>query len=131
LINVAYNLVFAAVVGLPVIWLSRKAGLPWFEYYSDSQAVEGSEKLATVKSVAQFGEEKGDVPLPENQSVKVENVIKLRKGLKEGQARAAIDNRASSNRFECCSAGPPTRRPRAESLDVQPHCLIRGGCVGT
>ena len=26
-----------------------KAGLPWFDYYSDSKAVEGSEKLATVK----------------------------------------------------------------------------------
>ena len=64
-----------------------KAGLPWFDYYSDSKAVEGSEKLATVKSVAQLGKEKGDVPLPENQSVNVENVIKLRKGLKEGQVR--------------------------------------------
>ena len=64
-----------------------KAGLPWFEYYSESKAVEGSEKLATVKSVAELGKEKGDVPLPENQSVKVENVIKLRKGLKKGQVR--------------------------------------------
>ncbi len=64
-----------------------KAGLPWFDYYSDSKAVEGSEKLATVKSVAELGKEKGDVPLPENQSVKVEHVIKLRKGLKEGQVR--------------------------------------------
>jgi hypothetical protein len=64
-----------------------KAGLPWFDYYSDSKAVEGSEKLATVKSVAQLGNEKGDVPLPENQSVKVEKVIKLRKGLEEGQVR--------------------------------------------
>ncbi len=64
-----------------------KAGLPWFEYYSDSKALEGSAKLATVKSVAELGKKKGDVPLPENQSVKVENVIKLRKGLKEGQVR--------------------------------------------
>jgi hypothetical protein len=30
LTNVAYNVVFAAVVGLPVIWLSRSAGLPWW-----------------------------------------------------------------------------------------------------
>ena len=64
-----------------------KAGLPWFEYYSDSKALEGSAKLATVKSVAELGKKKGDVPLPENQSVKVEKVIKLRKGLKEGQVR--------------------------------------------
>ncbi len=64
-----------------------KAGLPWFDYYSDSKALEGSEKLAKVKSVTQLGKEKGDVPLPENQSVEVENVIKLRKGLKKGQVR--------------------------------------------
>ncbi len=92
-VHLANSMVWRAVTGddpptvPPTSSEYTKAGLPWFEYYSDSQAVEGSEKLATVKSVAQFGKEKGDVPLPENQSVKVEKVIKLRKGLKEGQVR--------------------------------------------
>jgi hypothetical protein len=68
-----------------------KAGLPWFEYYADgAKAVEGSEILAKVKSVAALGKEKGDVPLPENQSVNVEKVIQLRKGLKQGQVREGV-----------------------------------------
>ena len=40
-----------------------------------------------VKRLADLGKEKGDVSWPENQSVKVEKVIKLRKGLKEGEVR--------------------------------------------
>jgi hypothetical protein len=68
-----------------------KAGLPWFEYYADgATAVEGSDVLAKVKSVAALGKEKGDVPLPENQSVNVEKVIQLRKGLKQGQVREGV-----------------------------------------
>jgi len=49
--------------------------------------LQSSEKLATVKSVAELGKEKGDVPLPENHSVKVGKVITLRKGPKEGRVR--------------------------------------------
>jgi hypothetical protein len=45
------------------------AGLPWFGYYSDTGALEGSETLDGMKSVAQLGKEKGDVPLPGNDSV--------------------------------------------------------------
>ncbi|MCH6547829.1 MAG: hypothetical protein IH798_05220 [Gemmatimonadetes bacterium] len=92
-VHLANSMVWRAITGddpptvPPTSSEYTKAGLPWFDYYSDSKAVEGSEKLATVKSVAQLGKEKGDVPLPENQSVNVENVIKLRKGLKEGQVR--------------------------------------------
>jgi hypothetical protein len=68
-----------------------KAGLPWFEYYADgTTAVKGSDILAKVKSVATLGKEKGDVPLPENQSVNVEKVIQLRKGLKQGQVREGV-----------------------------------------
>ena len=62
--------------------------LPWFDYYDDTaSAVSGSQKLAGLKSVATLGKEKGDVPLPENQSVSPENIVKLRKGLKKGQVR--------------------------------------------
>ena len=92
-VHLANSMVWRAVTGddpptvPPTSSEYTKAGLPWFDYYSDSKALEGSEKLATVKSVAELGKEKGDVPLPENQSVKVEKVIKLRKGLREGQVR--------------------------------------------
>jgi len=65
-----------------------RAGLPWFEWYDDkSQALQGAGTLAGMKSVAELGKEKGDVPLPENEPVTPENVIKLRKGLKPGQVR--------------------------------------------
>lgn len=65
-----------------------KAGLPWFEYYDDSQtASKGSEILSQLKSVAQKSLAKGEVVLPENESVTPENVIELRKGLTGEQVR--------------------------------------------
>lgn len=65
-----------------------QAGLPWFEYYNESAApVEGAEKLNGMKSVVQKGKEKGDKPLPENESVEVQTVIPLQKKLAKGQVR--------------------------------------------
>ena len=65
-----------------------EAGLPWFDYYSDSAAVlEGSSTLAKLKSIVGIGKEKGDVPLPENESTDVETVVQLRKGLAKDQVR--------------------------------------------
>lgn len=64
------------------------AGLPWFDFYNDNgTAVKGSDVLSKLKSVVKLGKEKGDVPLPENQPVEVDNIVKLRKGLKKGQVR--------------------------------------------
>jgi hypothetical protein len=64
-----------------------RAGLPWFDYYAEGRsAVEGSGILAGIKSVFAFGKEKGDVPLPENASVEVGNVI----GLRERPSRDAV-----------------------------------------
>ena len=65
-----------------------KYGFPWFDYYSDnSTALNGSKKLKGLKSVVQMGKKKGDVPLPENESVLPDNIIKLRKGLMKNQVR--------------------------------------------
>jgi hypothetical protein len=65
-----------------------RAGLPWFEYYAaDQRALEGGERIGGVKSVAQLGKEKGEVPLPENVSVEVGNVVRLRPGLRKDQVR--------------------------------------------
>lgn len=65
-----------------------RAGFPWFEWYNDtSKALQGSGVLAGMKSVAQLGKEKGDVPLPENQPVDPNNVVRLRKGPRPGQVR--------------------------------------------
>jgi Arc/MetJ family transcription regulator len=44
------------------------ARLPWFEYYADGRALEGGVRLNGLRSVAQLGRAKGDVPPPENES---------------------------------------------------------------
>jgi hypothetical protein len=68
-----------------------RRGLPWFEYYAaDQRAVKGSSKLAGLKSVLELGRSKGDVPLPENESVEARNVIHLRKGLRKDQVREGV-----------------------------------------
>ena len=54
-----------------------KAGLPWFEYYGDGTAVEGSPILDKLQSVLQLGKKKGETPLPENESVTGENIVPL------------------------------------------------------
>ena len=65
-----------------------RAGLPWFEYYaSDLRALAGGERFGGMKSVAQLGKQKGDVPLPENTPVEPGNVIRLRAGLRKDQVR--------------------------------------------
>jgi len=65
-----------------------KAGLPWFEYFdAEARALKGSSVLAGLKSVAEMGQNKGAVPLPENETVTPERVIQLRAHLKPSQVR--------------------------------------------
>jgi hypothetical protein len=63
-------------------------GLPWFDYYSDnSTPLAGSDKLKDLKSIVEIGKQKGDNPLPENESVDPDHVVKIRKNLKKNQVR--------------------------------------------
>lgn len=65
-----------------------KAGLPWFEYYDDSQtALSGTSVLSKLKSIAQKSLAKGDSVLPENETVTPTSVKAYRKGLRRGQVR--------------------------------------------
>jgi hypothetical protein len=64
-----------------------RAGLPWFEWYGERPALQGTEKLGHVKSVHQLGKEKGQLPLPENVSVDPKEIVHLRKGLKRDEVR--------------------------------------------
>ena len=65
-----------------------RAGLPWFEYYADGEkALQAGGILQTIRSVMQIGKAKGDVPLPENQSVSPDNIVKLRAGLRPNEVR--------------------------------------------
>lgn len=64
------------------------AGLPWYDYYDErATAVDGAAKLAGLKSVRQVSDDKGDVALPENESVTPECIVTYRKGLQPGQVR--------------------------------------------
>ena len=51
----------------------------------ERRVLEGAEPLKRVKSVAQLGEEKGEVSLPENESVTPADVIALRRRLGKHQ----------------------------------------------
>jgi hypothetical protein len=93
-VHIANSLVWQAITGEhppttpPTSRQYTKAGLPWFDYYNDGgKALPGSTILDKLKSVVQMGKQKGDVPLPENESVEVEQVIQLRSGLKKDQVR--------------------------------------------
>lgn len=58
----------------------EQSGLPWFDYYGESANVSsGGSILDKVKSVFQLGEEKGEKPLPENESVNPKNVVSVNK----------------------------------------------------
>lgn len=63
------------------------AGLPWFDYYGEGAALEGSAILRGIKSVFAMGKKKGESVLPENDSVSGEKVIALRAGLAKDQVR--------------------------------------------
>jgi len=54
-------------------------GLPWFDYYGgDAEAVAGAATLNGLASVAQMGDEKGETPLPENETMPRPYTIGLR-----------------------------------------------------
>jgi hypothetical protein len=93
-VHLANSLAWRAVTGTnppttpPTAEEYTRQGLPWFDYYGgDVEVLGGSSKLASLKSVFQMGKDKGDVPLPENQSVEPTNVVHLRQGLADGQVR--------------------------------------------
>ena len=93
-VHIANSLVWQSITGAPpptpppTAAAYTKAGLPWFDLYAgDAKALEGSKTLAGLKSVKEMGKKKGQVPLPENESVNGEVVVALRKGLGKHQVR--------------------------------------------
>ena len=55
----------------------RRAGLPWFEWYGDRPAKEGSSILAGLTSVFAMGQNRGETPLPENEGFDPPEPIRL------------------------------------------------------
>jgi hypothetical protein len=96
-VHLANALVWRAITGEapptvpPTAAEYTRAGLPWFEYYdADRRALEGGDALRRVKSIVELGREKGDVPLPENETVDPTNVVRLRAGLKQDEVREGV-----------------------------------------
>ncbi|MEE3851799.1 hypothetical protein VZC37_15760 [Gordonia sp. LSe1-13] len=52
----------------PTITQYRRYGYPWFEWYDDSLARQGSSKFADLDTVKQVGEKNGEQALPDNPS---------------------------------------------------------------
>ncbi len=84
-VSIANSAVWTAITGQrpptepPAAKEYTDAGLPWFDYYGgDLEAIAGAEKFKSLVSVAGMGKEKGETPLPENESVDVERIIALR-----------------------------------------------------
>ncbi len=93
-VHLANSLVWESITGHkppttpPTAAQYTRAGLPWFDYYSEtSTAVDGSPILSNLKSIFTRGKAKGDVPLPENEPVRVSNIVALRRDLKPDQVR--------------------------------------------
>lgn len=96
-VHIANSLVWRAISGEnpPTVPPTSKeytdAGLPWFELYDEhSKALQGSLDLAGLKSVKEMGAAKGDVPLPENESVTPDTVVPLRKRRSKDQVREGV-----------------------------------------
>ena len=67
------------------------AGLPWFDYYDESANADcGNRALRKLKGIAELSKEKGDVALPENESVTPDKIAVYRKGLKKNQVRESV-----------------------------------------
>jgi hypothetical protein len=83
-VHLANSLVWRAITGTeppgapPTAAEYTRAGLPWFDYYGEGSAVEATRTLEQLRSVLEHGRSKGDVPLPENESVEPTRVVPLR-----------------------------------------------------
>jgi hypothetical protein len=94
-VHLANSLVWRSITGeepppTPVTAAAyTSAGLPWFDYYEDAGTLSPSGILKQVKSVTDLAQGKGDVPLPENQSVDIaeHDVVRLRRDLRPDQVR--------------------------------------------
>lgn len=85
-VHIVNSLQYKAITGVhppnkpPTAQQYTKARLPWFDYYDkELEALEGAPALTGLDSVAAKGIKKGEAPLPENDPVSPEKVVKLTK----------------------------------------------------
>ncbi len=83
-VHIANSLVWRAITGEapptvpPTAQSYTSAGLPWFDFYAEgAEALDGSDILKQLKSVIRLGREKRETPVPENEPVHRERVVRL------------------------------------------------------
>ncbi len=93
-VHLANSLMWRSVTGeeAPTVPFTARdytsAGLPWFDWYDErSRPLQEVGILAKLKSINTLGKIRGDVPLPENETVAPNHIIGLRAGLAPGQVR--------------------------------------------
>ncbi len=93
-VHIANSLAWRAITGKepPTAPLTAqeyaRQGFPWFDWYGgDAKALAGAPTFKGLKSVFQMGKEKGESPLPENESVEPGPVIPLGKKTTPDQVR--------------------------------------------
>ena len=83
-VHIANSLAWRAVTGEappvppPTAADYARAGLPWFAWYDDRPAFEGSAVLAGLASVRALGARRGEAPLPENEGFEPPEPVALR-----------------------------------------------------
>ncbi len=93
-VHIANSLAWRAVTGgePPTTPITAREyarhGLPWFDWYGgDAKALAGADRFGGLKSIFQMGQERGESPLPENESVEPGPVIGLGKRTTPDQVR--------------------------------------------
>jgi hypothetical protein len=92
-VHLANSLVWRAITGEhppttpPTAAEYTRSGLPWFDYYGEGSAVDATRALERLRSVLDLARERGDVPLPENEPVAADRVIRLRPRRSRHQVR--------------------------------------------
>jgi hypothetical protein len=95
-VHLANSLAWRAITGVapptlpPTAAQYTEAGLPWFEYYGEGAPLERAKPLAGLKSVVEIGKEKGEFPLPENESTSPTRVQPLGPGRQRRVREAAF-----------------------------------------
>jgi hypothetical protein len=93
-VHIANSLAWRAITGQapptipPTAKQYSQAGFPWFDYYDDSAAaLQGAGILDKLKSVVAMGKDKGETPLPENESCEPANQVILKPARSKHQVR--------------------------------------------
>ena len=96
-IHIANSMVWRQITGRnpptvpPTAEEYNRRGLPWYDYYSDAKAMDGSITLACMESVSEVGKANGSAPLPENQSVTPQLVLDIHRTHSKDQVREFED----------------------------------------